>query len=72
MRGKVKFCTNMDIRGWAQHMAALQRCMPAWMLCQSQWDLLRLIRQPVEGMTSPQVYIKVPGVWTGGHEENCR
>ena len=23
-------------------------------------------------MTIPQMYIKVPNVWTGGHEENLR
>ena len=46
--------------------------MPAWLMCRSSQDLLRLLRHPVEGMSTPQVYIKVPGVWTGGHEENLR
>ena len=34
--------------------------------------MLQFVRQDIEGMTSPQLYIKVPGVWTGGHEENLR
>ena len=51
---------------------ALRNCIPSWMMCQSPRDLLHLLRRPVEGMSTPQVYIKVPGVWTGGHEENLR
>lgn len=53
-------------------LQSLSRCMPAWLMCRSSQDLLRFLRRQVEGMSTPQVYIKVPGVWTGGHEENLR
>ena len=72
VKGQVRFCSNMDVSGWTAHMAALRECIPSWLMCRSRHDLLRLLRQNIEGMSSPQVYIKVPGVWTGGHEENCR
>lgn len=28
------------------------------------------LRQHIPGMTQPQIYLKVPGCWTGGHQEN--
>lgn len=71
-RGWIRFCCNVDIRNWTQHMDALKRHIPAWMQFQSSNDILGRLRQDVEGMNSPQVYMKVPGVWTGGHEENLR
>jgi histone demethylase len=30
------------------------------------------LRQDILGVSSPQLYLKVGGVWTGGHEENLR
>uniref|UniRef100_A0A7S0XBB1 JmjC domain-containing protein n=1 Tax=Chromulina nebulosa TaxID=96789 RepID=A0A7S0XBB1_9STRA len=71
-KGWIKFCCNIDIRLWTKYLSILYTCIPSWMMCKSQSDILRHLRQDVEGMTTPQVYIKVPGVWTGGHEENNR
>ena len=34
--------------------------------------MLRYCPGDIAGVTSPQLYLKVPGVWTGGHEENLR
>ena len=45
---------------------------PSFLWCEGEKDLLKLLRQQVRGMSTPQVYMKVPGSWTGGHEENCR
>ena len=42
------------------------------MMCGTELDVLRRMRRPVLGMTSPQMYIKVAGVWTAAHEENNR
>ena len=46
--------------------------IPPWMMCGTRFDVLRRMRRPVLGMTSPQMYIKVAGVWTAAHEENNR
>ena len=36
----------------------------------SKHDILRFSRVVVLGVNSPQVYLKVKGNWTGGHQEN--
>jgi len=36
----------------------------------TEFDILRFARIQVLGVTSPQVYLKVKGNWTGGHQEN--
>ena len=36
------------------------------------YDILKHARIQVLGVTSPQVYLKVKGNWTGGHQENMR
>jgi len=36
----------------------------------TEHDILRFARIQVLGVTSPQVYLKVRGNWTGGHQEN--
>jgi len=35
-------------------------------------DTLQYVRRHILGMSQPQLYIKVKGAWTGGHEENLR
>jgi hypothetical protein len=56
-KGVVKFCSNLDIVKWPKHMEALERHIPPWLWCRSERDLLRLTRQGIAGMTSPQVRI---------------
>ncbi len=34
--------------------------------------MMRFCPGDIPGVTLPQLYLKVPGVWTGGHEENLR
>jgi hypothetical protein len=72
LSGRVLFGTNIDAVGWTSYMTALQSRIPPFLWCGSEVDVLRLMRQVVEGMSTPQVYMKTPGVWTGGHEENAR
>ena len=71
--GSVRFCSNLDFNSqWANHLQALQQVIPSYLMCSSEKDLLSYTRKSIHGMTVPQLYIKVPGVWTGGHEENLR
>lgn len=70
--GRVLFGSNIDAIGWTVYMGMLKDRFPPFLWCGDDNDVLRLMRQVVEGMTTPQVYLKTPGVWTGGHEENCR
>lgn len=67
-----QFCSNLDIGHWTEEVRALSRRLPSWLWCNSPYDILGLLRQPVAGMNVPQLYVKAPGSWTGGHEENCR
>lgn len=69
---EVKFAVNVDIGGWPEMMAELERRVPPSLLCKGERDVLGLLRQEVEGITVPQIYLKVVGCWTGGHEENLR
>jgi hypothetical protein len=68
----VHFGANIDIHSWEPQMNELKKCIPEWLMCQSRYDVLRLCRQQVQGMSTPQLYMKVAGVWTGTHEENDR
>eukprot|EP00742_Colponemidia_sp_Colp-10_P007636 GILJ01008230.1.p1 GENE.GILJ01008230.1~~GILJ01008230.1.p1 ORF type:complete len:1309 (+),score=160.60 GILJ01008230.1:159-3929(+) len=68
----VQFAVNVDIGHWENQMRELRNKIPDWFLCDSPLDVLSFMRQKVNGMNLPQLYVKVPGVWTGGHEENCR
>ena len=68
----VLFGSNVDIGTWHEHLAELRKKLPPWLLWQGRHDLLSFLRQDVEGMNTPQMYMKVGGAWTGGHEENNR
>ena len=68
----LEFAANIDIAEWAPQMRALRRALPRWLACQGPDDVLRFCRQPVFGVTLPQMYLKLAGCWTGGHEENVR
>jgi hypothetical protein len=67
----VLFAVNIDIEEWIQELSEIRK-LPEWILWQSKRDGLSYLIQSVKGMTIPQIYIKVKGVWTGGHEENLR
>ena len=69
---RIKFGVNIDIGDWQEIMHDLQTRLPDWVRFKSPLDCLRYIRQDIEGITLPQLYLKVAGSWTGGHEENLR
>lgn len=68
----IKFGVNLDIGHWEDHMNELVAKLPEELLCCSLKDSLQYVRQHILGMTLPQMYLKVKGAWTGGHEENLR
>jgi hypothetical protein len=41
--------------------------VPKQLMCMSDYDLLKYANINVLGVTSPQIYLKVKGNWTGGH-----
>lgn len=66
------FAANVDMDDMAPQCEALREMMPAYLRWGGDSDLLQLVRQAVPGVTKPQLYFKVRGNWTGGHEENLR
>lgn len=71
-KGKIAFGSNLNLSYLQTFQESLKSSFPAWLMCSSNDDMLRRLRQNVEGVNTPQIYVKVPGVWTGGHEENNR
>jgi hypothetical protein len=55
LSGRVLFGSNIDAVGWNDYMEAMRLAFPAFLWCGSQVDLLRLLRQNIEGMNTPQV-----------------
>ena len=53
-------------------MREIKDKVPAELMCMSKFDILRFAQVQVLGITQPQVYLKVKGNWTGGHQENLR
>jgi len=70
--GNIKFGVNLDIGTWGPQIDELVSKIPEDFLFCSERDILQYVRQHILGMTQPQMYIKVKGAWTGGHEENLR
>lgn len=67
---KIKFGVNIDIGDWKEMKDELLSKVPKYLYCNGEEDYCRYLRQHIMGMTQPQVYLKVPGCWTGGHQEN--
>lgn len=68
----IKFAVNIDFGNWNEEVDELRKFLPAQILWCSSEDCLRHLRQNVLGMSLPQMYLKIRGCWTGGHEENLR
>ena len=67
----VDFAVNIDICSFSSQKLQLC-CLPQELLWRSPCDCLRLLPQEISGVTAPQMYLKVKGCYTGGHEENLR
>lgn len=68
--GPVPFGVNIDIGEWQRQIDELQAKMPVSLSFGGSDDSLSYIRLHVNGMTLPQIYLKVTGCWTGAHQEN--
>lgn len=68
----IRFAVNIDIGNWRDEIDEIRKKLPSQVLWCSKEDSLKYLRQHVLGMTLPQLYLKINGCWTGGHEENLR
>ncbi|XP_028321816.1 lysine (K)-specific demethylase 6B, b isoform X2 [Gouania willdenowi] len=71
--GKViKFGTNIDLsdpKRWKPQLQELLK-LPAFMRVESNNNMLTLVGHTILGMNTVQLYMKVPGSRTPGHQEN--
>ena len=68
----VRFAVNVDIGNWSEEIDEIRKYLPSEVLWCSKDDSLSYLRQHILGMSLPQLYLKINGCWTGGHEENLR
>ncbi|OMJ78915.1 hypothetical protein SteCoe_21185 [Stentor coeruleus] len=68
----IRFGVNIDFGNWNEEVDELRKCLPSKILWCSKEDSLDYLRQHILGMSLPQLYMKIQGCWTGGHEENLR
>ncbi len=71
-KNSVYYGVNIDISKYPELYNDLESCINPIINFGSTYDSLSYVREHIPGMTIPQMYIKVPNVWTGGHEENLR
>ncbi len=69
---RLLYGVNIELTEYPYLMNELEKKIHPLLLFGSSYDSLAYVRNHIKGMTVPQMYIKVPGVWTGGHEENLR
>ena len=67
---KIKFAVNLDIGNFPEQLTELHQQVPSWLYCNKPEDLQGMLRKHIPGMSVPQIYLKVAGCWTGGHQEN--
>lgn len=68
----IKFGTNVDLSDEKKWRAQLQELMklPAFARVVSAGNMLSHVGHPILGMNTVQLYMKVPGARTPGHQEN--
>ncbi|KAF0021635.1 hypothetical protein F2P81_026112 [Scophthalmus maximus] len=73
MVGKIiKFGTNIDLsdpKRWKPQLQELLK-LPAFMRVESSNNMLSHVGHTILGMNTVQLYMKVPGSRTPGHQEN--
>lgn len=67
---KIKFAVNLDIGNFRDQLLELYNKVPQWLFCNREADVQTYLRRHIPGMSVPQIYLKVAGCWTGGHQEN--
>lgn len=67
---KIKFAVNLDIGNFRDQLLELYNKVPDWLFCNREADVQGYLRRHIPGMSIPQIYLKVAGCWTGGHQEN--
>ncbi|KAM4545350.1 uncharacterized protein PAE49_017957 isoform 2-T2 [Odontesthes bonariensis] len=68
----IKFGTNIDLsdpKRWKPQLQELLK-LPAFMRVESSNNMLSLVSHTILGMNTVQLYMKVPGSRTPGHQEN--
>ncbi|CAL8402032.1 unnamed protein product [Boreogadus saida] len=68
----IKFGTNIDLsdpKRWKQQLQELMK-LPSFMRVSSSNNMLSHVGQTILGMNTVQLYMKVPGSRTPGHQEN--
>ncbi|XP_037615609.1 lysine-specific demethylase 6B [Sebastes umbrosus] len=68
----IKFGTNIDLsdpKRWKSQLQELQK-LPAFMRVASSGNMLTHVGHTILGMNTVQLYMKVPGSRTPGHQEN--
>ncbi|CAL8362860.1 unnamed protein product [Lota lota] len=68
----IKFGTNIDLsdpKRWKQQLQELMK-LPSFMRVASSNNMLSHVGQTILGMNTVQLYMKVPGSRTPGHQEN--
>ncbi|KAG5261297.1 hypothetical protein AALO_G00302330 [Alosa alosa] len=68
----IKFGTNIDLsdpKRWKPQLQELQK-LPAFMRVASNGNMLSHVGHTILGMNTVQLYMKVPGSRTPGHQEN--
>ena len=70
MDEKIRFAVNLDIGNFPEQLFELYSKVPHSIYCNRDEDLQGYLRKHIPGMSVPQIYLKVAGCWTGGHQEN--
>uniref|UniRef100_A0A8C2GHE6 [histone H3]-trimethyl-L-lysine(27) demethylase n=1 Tax=Cyprinus carpio TaxID=7962 RepID=A0A8C2GHE6_CYPCA len=68
----IKFGTNIDLsdpKRWKPQLQELQK-LPAFMRVSSSGNMLSHVGHTILGMNTVQLYMKIPGCRTPGHQEN--
>ena len=68
----IKYAVNIDVPYFGELQSELYKKIPDEMRFCSNQDILKYSKKTIAGITTPQLYLKVKNVWTGGHEENLR
>ena len=71
-RRTIKFGTNCDLSDEKKWRAQIQELLklPSWLRVVSAGNMLSHIGHQILGMNTIQLYLKVPGARTPGHQEN--